>query len=287
MLFEDLSVAVQSLHWRQSENRARTKIKGPIGNEAEKLSGFISRERHYGDFDDQFSIFLSSVAGALARYGLAPYEVVSEIDPETNTRCVRCLEFLSPDSLQYSLTGFYQYDSETRFPREQSVEGPVLIPYWKTMVFHLPYFRPSGWRSLVWSLAKLGGSTVPEFALSEIGRGTQSSFEFERYKATKDIGIAKITKDFGWDARGLFHDQISEWYMLKRRLRYERFRVAIRNQIVQKLNECFGRTLPGFSSETEVIVENGLSLDLISKREQDLLQGGCDFNDILKEFAKS
>ena len=98
------------------------------------------------------------------------------------------------------------------------------------------------------------------------------------------MALAKITKDFGWDARNSFEKEALEYYLLYRYLKFEKFRIELRNSILDTLNvglELVGKQL-GFDSK--ILVDGLPTLDEVQASYNHLLQGDIPFSEVLEPF---
>jgi hypothetical protein len=55
------------------------------------------------------------------------------------------------------------------------------------------------------------------------------------------IAVARATRDFGWNGRGLFTEHSADFHFVTRELRWRRLGIEIRDQILADLGECFRR----------------------------------------------
>lgn len=111
------------------------------------------------------------------------------------------------------------------------------------------------------------------------------NYDYNFYKKKTDHLFASITKDIGWDGRKAFNN-ILEYYSLKRRMRFERFQLELRNSIIKGINIGLKKSYINEIAPS-IKCQNFLSLEDIENAEKDLLEGNKNFNDIMKPFWRA
>ena len=125
----------------------------------------------------------------------------------------------------------------------------------------------------------------PDFFMKELAAGFRKTpYDVTKHYHLRNVALAEITKDFGWDARNSFEKEASEYYLIYRYLKFEKFRIELRNSILDTLNaglELVGKQL-GFNTK---ILVNGLpTLDNVQTTYNHLLQGDIPFAEVLESF---
>jgi hypothetical protein len=133
-------------------------------------------------------------------------------------------------------------------------------------------------------LMDLANRIIPDFALKP-GDGPQRiPYDSSQHFRSQHVAVAAATKALGWNARGLFSDDTLEYYELHRQLRFERFKIALREGILTTLNSTLqrvGREL-GFSAKLHI---EGLPIHSDVERADEMLASGSGtFRDVLEPF---
>jgi hypothetical protein len=129
------------------------------------------------------------------------------------------------------------------------------------------------------------GLTLPDFFMKELAAGFRKTpYDVTTHYHLRNVALAKITKDFGWNARNSFEKEASEYYLIYRYLKFEKFRIELRNSILDTLNaglELVGKQL-GFN--TKILVNSLPTLDDVQTAFNHLTKGDIPFGEILEPF---
>jgi hypothetical protein len=121
--------------------------------------------------------------------------------------------------------------------------------------------------------------------MKELAVGVRKTpYDVTAHYHLRNVALAKITKDFGWNARNSFEKEASEYYLIYRYLKFEKFRIELRNMILDTLNaglELAGKQL----SFNNKILVNGLpTLDDVQSAYDHLAKGDIPFAEVLEPF---
>jgi hypothetical protein len=129
------------------------------------------------------------------------------------------------------------------------------------------------------------GLTSPDFYMKELALGIKKTpYDFITHNHVRNVALAKTTQDIGWNARNLFEKESTEYYLINRHLKFEKFRIELRDNIVKTLNvglDYIGKQL-GFNSKISI---SGLpTLHEVNTSYDHLLKGDAPFKEVLEPF---
>jgi hypothetical protein len=130
----------------------------------------------------------------------------------------------------------------------------------------LPRIGESQHRWMLERMSRRGGE--------DFGEGNRS------YK----IATARAARSFGWNGRGLFSDEIADFHWAIRELRWRRFGIEVRDQILLDLGECFRRIGKAFGENPRLTVKNLPTLQQVEEAQTKLMAGGTRFDVLFEHF---
>ena len=113
----------------------------------------------------------------------------------------------------------------------------------------------------------------------------QSDEVFSQVKRSYDIAVARATADFGWNARQLFQEQTTDFHWITRELRWRRFCIGVRDQMVAAIAQVFAQAGKAFGENPRLIINGLPSLADVDEAESKLMAGGTEFCILLKPFS--
>ena len=126
--------------------------------------------------------------------------------------------------------------------RQQNAPEYIELPADQTVVFQPPEHLRGRVAQTLDALASVGMSLMPDWATEELGEPRkQVSLDRNAYARACQLAIADAYKDLGWDARGFINKDMLRYYVLHRKLRFERFRIQLREHLLGTLNEGLAR----------------------------------------------
>ncbi len=161
----------------------------------------------------------------------------------------------------------------------------VRIPRNRVVHIRLPreYRRvPSGLRAL-----RHIEIAVPDIAIQNLnldGR-VQIPYDLEELRGIEERAVASITKSTGWSGRGTFGDAITDYYTMCRFLRFEEFKIKLREAVAGTINRILavaGNTV-GFAAE--VTLQHLPTLEDIAASRADLAAGRLDFRKMIDQYS--
>ncbi|MEX3654318.1 hypothetical protein ABFW14_03705 [Mycolicibacterium fortuitum] len=113
-------------------------------------------------------------------------------------------------------------------------------------------------------------------------RAADAAFDMDRFKAERAKLVLRGTKDVGWGGRGLFDEHMLDPYQIWRHLRFERFKVEVRDAALGGINEmlrCAGARM-GF--EAKLDLQGLITGDDLDEAEAALRQGSKPLIDLIR-----
>jgi hypothetical protein len=189
--------------------------------------------------------WVRQTAASMTVYGSAMYEIayyrrdgalvgfiVLHLDPRVIRR--RRGEFIQEIPPGTRIPGETLADEPREIPeRERPLDASsLLIVDWPPN-----YGRgPDVVRELMW----LGRMQHPKFLIPR-SEGSQVPYDFDRFREAQDQALAASTRILGWNGRGSFERGQTGYYYLVRHLRFEEFKIILRDHIIDHLNEALER----------------------------------------------
>lgn len=94
--------------------------------------------------------------------------------------------------------------------------------------------------------------------------------------------LAAAGKAIGWNARDLFREDALEYYLIHRRLLFERFAIEIRESIMTTLNEGLSRAGKRIGFSAQLSIEGVPTLQDVENAETHLESGDLPFRQVLQ-----
>ncbi len=162
---------------------------------------------------------------------------------------------------------------------------PVWIPRDRVVHTKLPreYRRvPSGLRAL-----RHMGRAVPDFAIQNLNPdGTvQIPYDLKELRGIEQRAVATVTQSTGWNGRWTFGDAVTDYYTMRRFLRFEEFKIRLRRAVTGTINRILavaGATV-GFTAE--VSLHHLPTLEDIAASRNDLAAGRLDVGEMMDQYS--
>ena len=141
---------------------------------------------------------------------------------------------------------------------------------------------PKGLKSL-----RLFKSSIPNLQLQNLNPdGTlQTSYDIREYSKIEKRAVASITQSTGWDGRNTFNKEVTSYYMMRRFLRFEEFKVKLREAVVDGINQILkiAGDIADFSAELSL--HHLPTLEEISASRETLVAGRIGFSQLLDQYS--
>jgi hypothetical protein len=244
----------------------------------------LDRDGYQPYLSDSVREFLREAAKTVLAFREATYEIVYFSDPETDNVVIFGLSFILPWTLTRKRDGWVQTIPPAYAER---VKGESQIQLPADSVFHvrLPksidrYFVP-----MMTDLEGLGRDMHPAFGMPVPGAPVRDiGFDFKEWRKCHNVAIAHGTRESGWNARNSFPDEVTEFYYVHRFLRFERFKLAIRDSLVSQVNDLLLIVGNHLGFYARIIISGLPDAAQLDESMQQLESGTAPFADVTKPY---
>lgn len=134
-------------------------------------------------------------------------------------------------------------------------------------------------------MALLSEAPVPEFVMNNFAEAApRFHYDSADQLYSHKLALAEAGKTIGWNARGLARDEMLEFYGLRRQLIFERFKVELRNSIVDTINKGLKIAGGRMRFEGQIRVSGLPTIPDVENAIGQLDSGSKPFGEILKPF---
>ncbi len=277
MFYEDVSLAIMPYDRIHSEPRYVLQLTEGDPAKEEQLRLAIDQGSSW-NLKESVENFIRETAKSLIYHGRTYYSINYFEGTEKRFEIVR----VWPDQV-LSIFGMHipLYDT-LRYSRAKNGCKKSEI-----VCFKLPHSCRSA-LTLLRTLSTINPSHLPEFAMKqydpEITLSERVPVSFAAIRMSEEIRLAKLTKDIGWNGRGLLSERMTEHYWLTRQLRFERFLAQLRGTIMSSFNNLLAQVDKkiGFSCRLKL---EGIATEVdVDSSEQILEDGSGPFSLVMKPF---
>lgn len=161
----------------------------------------------------------------------------------------------------------------------------VRIPRDRAVQMRLPqeYKRiPNGLRAI----RRLGGG-VPDFAIQNLNPdGTiMVPYDLKELKGVEERAVATATRSVGWLGRGAFGDAVTGYYTMCRLLRFEEFKVRLRETVASSINRVLAIAGASLGFKAVVSLHRLPTHEEIAASRTDLAAGRLDFREMVDQYS--
>jgi len=231
--------------------------------------------------------FIQECAMFIMLEGQVHYEIVYHERVEGSGRKSFKLEFIPPWSIKRRRGKLVQM-----IPQEVAVSqgcpttvvlgGPDIVTFSSSII------DPARNMKTLETLARVGEGVLPEFYMRDLAQaGKASPFELKEFERAQKATVATVTKEYGWTARGLLQECMSEYYFFVRFLRFEMLKAIMREDIVRTLNQALGRAGDVLGFEAAIVIEGLPSNEDVSRSSALLQEGKSEFKVIMDPYLKA
>jgi hypothetical protein len=150
------------------------------------------------------------------------------------------------------------------------------------VILCLPWGRR---RSLRHALSVLAAAGSPMGTEQRLRSTPQSDFDPMRFKARMAQEILSATKDLGWHGKYTFDNQMLPPYQVWRHLRFQRFKIELRDVILEGLTTALQRATGRLGEQVKLHVAGLLTSADIDRAESDLKTGSRNLAELLALLA--
>lgn len=283
MFNEDVKLRIMPTGGRASRKEFNISLEPPDPKVQNIVENAISPDRYHHELAGIICDFIADCAVYLLVYETVTYEIVYLSEPKNGEMVGFELVQINPFTLVQRGNSLLQFLPEEHAKQLNERRCIELQPE-RILSFKLPV-NIQGKMDQIMESMRILSSTSPDFFMKELAAGFRKTpYDVTTHYHLRNVALAKITKDFGWNARNSFEKEASEYYLIYRYLKFEKFRIELRNSILDTLNaglELVGKQL-GFKTK---ILANGLpTLDDVQTAFNHLTKGDIPFGEILEPF---
>jgi hypothetical protein len=270
-------------------SKARKEFAISIVPENEKLDRIIAEalaEQRGGYYGRQITPavceFVERVASRLMYYGKAVFEIVLLRDRETKDPVGCDLFEINVRSLVFGEHSVVQ-NVPTEIAAERNVPETIELDPERLIIFNIP--RGLGdIAELKRSLAHLGGGSLTRM-YETVREDNKLGYDIKEHIRAEHLAIAAATRSTGWSANQPFYELFTEYYVLRRRLVFERFVIALRESILATLNVGISKVAANFGITARLQVSGLPTLADVGRAEKELAAGERTFGSVLDDFT--
>jgi hypothetical protein len=283
MFIEDVKLRVMPIGGRVSKKEFNISLDPPNPEVQQIIENAISPDRYHHGLAGTICDFVADCAVHLLIFETVTYEIVYLSEPKNGKTIGFELVQINPFTLVQRGASLFQFlpaENTKKLSERRCIE---LQPE-RILTFKLPV-SIQGKLDQVMESMRILSLTSPDFFMKELAAGVKKNpYDVTAHHHLRQVALAKVTKDFGWDARNSFEKEASEFYLIYRYLKFEKFKIELRSNILDTLNdglELVGKQL-GFNAK---ILVNGLpTLDDVQSAHDHLIKGDLPFGEILETF---
>jgi len=230
--------------------------------------------------------FVRDVAWMIMNDGLAFYEVVY-VFGETEDQAAAFRLCYIPTYSVVPKQGALLQEVPVEVAERVGCPLTVKLPQEDIVTFQLPYYVRQGYWRMMDLLSRASRPVMPKWAMDvSAGLAKGPAYDFQNHRRDQEEVVALATRCIGWNARGLVSDAILEYYYLWRYLRFEEFKIRLRDEIVGALNTAVRRAGDRLGFAGAVVLDGFPTLDHIRTARTGLRSGSMAFKEIMDLFSE-
>lgn len=252
MLIEDVSLGIMPISGRMGKRDFRVSLSSEDKLLEGKIAEAFPDAERYRDFSGAVCEFFRQSAHLILAYGEAVFEVAFTKAKGTEKVSGFELVFVQPKTVYRRWGKVFQYVPLAVAKKRGVPQNVEVDP--QTIITMIPPVGDTSWEHCMESLAMVGAFSMPKFALEGMTAGAKTRYDFSNHQVWRVRAIADATKEIGWNTRGTIQEQCLEYYTMYRQLQFEKFKIRLRTEILEKLNaalEKAGKVL-GFDSQVVI-----------------------------------
>ncbi len=283
MLIEDVALGIMPIGGRAEKKPFRVYLTPPNDQVQEIIAAAIGQRDYSYDFAGAVCEFFHDCAQLTIAHGEAVYELVylsagDDASPEAFQ-----LVLVQPHTLIHRRGAFVQY-VPADVAHERKIPRYIRLQADRLLVFHPPPYVRRKLPQILQSLAFLSREIFPDFALRQVDSRSQVGFDSIAFMRSQKLALAEAGTLIGWGARSLLQEEMLEYYALDRQLRFERFKIELRNNILNELNRGVARAGEELRFAARLEIEGLPTLADVETAQAALALGDRPFKDVLDPF---
>lgn len=288
MFVEDMHLGIMPYGHRRSEGDQFTAELSSGLNRLtdDTLAKALEKEIHRYDLSESLSDFVRNVAQSLLFYGKAVYEVYCEKNGENQITELK-FHLVYPPSIRKIFGTYWQVIPWSAAKHAHVRVGIRRIP--SNRLLYIKFPRKLGGRrklkKVLKELAYISKDVLPKVYLKDReSRENTSGFDFNLYAHNRYLYKGNLTRKFGWDQRKVPDNDILEYYMLYRRIRYAKSQAIIRKEIFSTLEGVLNNDY--VDAQVNLETKNILKPEDLDGELQILKAGDIKFVDLLNRISE-
>jgi hypothetical protein len=280
MLIDDMHLAIMPLNPR-SNAKLRIEIT-PYSKDIEDLimNGLITQFGKAWDLKESVCNFVNELAHSLVYFGKVYYEIVYYF---LDIKKIDYFEFqrIPNDFIHSCLKFYWQF-----FPKNKQKKINKFNFLQKDRIMFISIPKELGgykrYRNTLRSLYSIRESFMPEFALNDMMKQKSTKgYNYLMYYNCYEEEVAKITRRFGWNARGTFQERSSEYYYFYRVLKFNKTKAILREHIIKNLNKSLREIGKIMHFDANILIKGLPTSKDYDRYLKELNKGTLQFKDII------
>ncbi len=286
MLIEDLHNGIMPIGGRSRKKNFKVSVT-PSNREVEILiSKALSEGEYYRDLSGSVCAFVSDCAVQVLLFGSAVYEIVSVSEKVDGKEVEVGFELsLVPGKTVIqkgrSLVQILPADLAKKLGKTEQID---LNPE-KIISFNIPPEYRGKNDTMFEALAVLSSPLIPPFVVNDMAKeSSRTPYNATSHILSHNLAVARATRLVGWNARQLFQKDPLEYYLIRRRLRFEEFKIKLRERIIDDLDRGIERSCRRLGHEARIRVEGLPTIRDLQIANEHLQKGDVSFAALLEPF---
>lgn len=249
------------------------------------LAGALSTERHSGDLSEAVNELIEHATQSLLFYGKATYEIRCERD-EAGAITELNVDLIFAPSMRKILGNYWQVITWKAARHARVKAGILRVPSENVLFIEFPkkLGGRKGLKKIVKELAFISKEVMPEFQMEAMKNQVSSGFNFSDFIWNRYLFKGRLTRNFGWNQRKVPDNDMLEYYMLYRRVRFVKSQAVLREHILMRLNEKLESPYVGMVGC--ITTKNLMTPEDADKELVLLRKGGLKFGELFKRTAR-
>jgi hypothetical protein len=245
-------------------------------------TGLEQRSSYRAELSPAACNFFQQVASRMVRGGGAAYEVVLLRDKDSGEPIGFDLFGIDIGSLEFKRNTIIQI-----VPQEWAIEHKlptrIEVDRRKVVVFWLPpEFRDLS--EIKEALKQLGGAAL--MRMYEAAQGEKDlGYDAKVHIRAEHLALAAATRYMGWTAGQSLSQLFTEYYVVHRRLVFERTIISLRDCILRTLNQSLCTISAAFNKVASLRIEGLPTREDVERAMSELSTGSRTFASVLDDFS--
>lgn len=286
MLIEDVHNTIMPFRTGSRSRPFSVRVEPPSDSVAQLIETAL-RPEYARNLTDAVCDFVRDCASALLTFGEAFYELVSLFSPRDRNHATGFEIVRVPTPTVFRRRGQLVQYVPASIASHLGIEQWITLPPQSMLAVHNP-LGPRMAR-LFEDLSLVGAGVMPQFAVASMmpGAPDRVPFDLQLYVRTQNIVAARCTREIGWNGRGLFQREAVDYYTTMRELRFEKFKMNLRQAILAMLNEALKRAGSRMGFDERLVLDGLPSHEDVARSQRQLETGEVGFDEILRRFRLS